>query len=137
MPLLRWQIGPTYRSPRPNDLVAYLRRQAWFPAIQSEAPGWQVVSASSAGSRRYGDAWILSTLINLEDHQGDSLLLAWSQRNTSLAQVFWPIVLEAARLGRYDLLPKLLRTAQSSTSPSKLRRDLLLRLSEPVPHVEP
>jgi hypothetical protein len=115
------------RMARFGALERHLASQSWFANETSEPATWHLVSSVSASGVRYGNAHILSLILNLHDDKGELVLLGWSRQYPDLAKVFWPEVVQAALEENYELLPEMFKVAQKNTDPAQLARELSVK----------
>jgi hypothetical protein len=125
IPLLGVQVTPVLRDNTTNSLENYLITHKLVTPTSTDAPRWDLVTASSAGSKLVrGDAEILCSFLDTKDDKQKSYWHLWSNTHPEAAKVLWPAVAQLARQQLYLFVPELFELADAESDPQALSGEL-------------
>lgn len=95
------------------------------PVKPNPAGRWDLVTSFRAASLPwFGESKIFCDLLDVRDHQGNTIWKKWTADNTAAAKVLWPIVAKTAQANLYVIIPDLLEIAEFETNPQRLQTKL-------------
>jgi hypothetical protein len=131
IPLLGIQVIPIVRDDKTNDLETLLQTKNYVASQPPAAPRWDLVMASHSGMPVFhGDASILCNYLDATDEDGSRFWKTWTEKQSNLAAVFWPVVARVAHQQLYLFVPQLFELTSAESDPKRLAGSLARSLAQ-------
>jgi tetratricopeptide (TPR) repeat protein len=131
LPLIRVQITPKSHNDETGDLEKFLVTKKIISTNAKPDTRWDLVYAITGGSGGlHGDARILCRYLDALDDDGDIVWLVWTEGNTELAKVLWPVIAKLAEQELYSFVPEVFALARTAAHPDELKGNIDRELAD-------